>query len=636
MTTTVETFFVYPDTDTVSNNSDYDIVPDGVEGWNVGVKSNGVGVAVAALQLEEDDTIQAYVCEYEAVPDGSDDLVLRHAWLQLIDTDEDRESYKYHIAPIYGEEGRVLVAYDSRNLLYVDRQTTFCHILMDWSSWSEIRVHSSSLEGKPFYYDKWFYATLSTPSSLWTSVGEEAGNPPTTNRATVVVRVSKDELIPSGQTYEAFKDLVVIAVLASGDATTQPETVMASPRNSAYSEQLRESTVVGSSAWLSAGKSTMNAALPSDGTAYRLEFGAVPRLRWTGRELVLPAGAMHVFGGGVGVDLGYTSAPQPYDWDSDDDPIDSSIRFTYQWTDRDGLMHESAPSAIYANVCETVTFRFTAPITNKHVVRIVPYILETDGLWHQMITTDWPSELTIYGKPNTRHPDAAADKREWSYRLHAAGFYLANPLLYTTGGVLENNIPRAQQCCCTHKGRVFYGHFRWLFYSHEIRDGYAPEFSDALFQEINGGGDIVQLASLGEALLIFKSDRVFSFYGQGPNRSGGGSDYGEPAQISGKGCVSPDSVVSTPHGVFFQSVDGINLIAPNGGVQPVGQAVEQELAAYPHVVGALWIENKSQARFMCSESEGSEVGICLVLDMTAGAKWSVFKYGETITEWVYQ
>jgi len=176
---------------------------------------------------------------------------------------------------------------------------------------------------------------------------------------------------------------------------------------------------------------------------------------------------------------------------------------------------------------------------------------------------------------------------------------LAQPYLYTTGGVLDNVCPPAALCMCIHQNRLVLGgadNTTVVWFSKELSPTDAPGFNDALTIQIEEGGAVTGLASFNGLLFVFKRRAAFVVAGDMPDDTGGGigrgngsiSSLATPVRMAHDiGCINHRSVVETPIGIFFQSERTLELLDQNMAITPVGFALEETLAAFPEVTNAI-------------------------------------------------
>ncbi len=115
---------------------------------------------------------------------------------------------------------------------------------------------------------------------------------------------------------------------------------------------------------------------------------------------------------------------------------------------------------------------------------------------------------------------------------------------------------------------------------------------------------IVGVAALDQRGLLFTSEKIYQFSGDGPDDTGAGS-YTEPLSVpSSTGLNDWRSLVETPVGLFFQGSNGQLWLLPRDGSPPqwIGQPVRDTLLAYPVVTSATLVTEEQLVTFSCNNS----------------------------------
>lgn len=296
-----------------------------------------------------------------------------------------------------------------------------------------------------------------------------------------------------------------------------------------------------------------------------------------------------------------------------------SYVFVWAWKDSAGQVHQSAPSSpVSVTVTSDDYVTFTVPtlgLTQKSNIQITYYRTDVDG--------------TIYYRGNTRTVNSTTSitKSIVDGLLSTQTAYIGNPLLYTTGGVVENNALPACSFIANFKQRVIAipSEFKnLLYYSKLIGTGaignQAPvAFSSSFTIEVDSqGGDTNAAAQLDDKFILFKDDLLMYMVGDGPADTGAQNDFSVPQLLaSDVGCTFENkrSVVAIPTGLMFKSRKGIYLLDRSLQCQYIGAPVEA--FNNENIVKALLIKDKNQVRF-CTDN-----GNTLVFDYYFN-QWSVF------------
>ncbi len=256
----------------------------------------------------------------------------------------------------------------------------------------------------------------------------------------------------------------------------------------------------------------------------------------------------------------------------------------WEWVDNAGLLHRSAPSVpttvtmTSSNNKNTITVR-PLPITNKAtfysntntpVVMAVYRTVSTGTVYYRLN----PLQANfVYNNPaaatSLSYVDSAADSA-----------IIANPELYTTGGIFPNIATPSANLCIVSKNRVWLAdcdlNQNQVYPSKQIQPGLAAEFSNETSQFIDpNGGKITALASMDDTILFFKHSVIYYIGGEGPDQTGQNGVFTVPILISSDvGCPYPNSVILTKKGVMFQSSKGIYMVDRQLSVSWIGAPVQ--------------------------------------------------------------
>lgn len=205
------------------------------------------------------------------------------------------------------------------------------------------------------------------------------------------------------------------------------------------------------------------------------------------------------------------------------------------------------------------------------------------------------------------------------------------PVIYTSGGVLDDAQPPPFLTCVFHKGRIWglSGDELTVWASKVYGDDprVAPGFSEGLTLRFDRRK--TALVSLDEKLVALGANSIDIVLGDGPTVSGAQSDWTVQSIQTDVGCTNARSVATTPAGAVFQSSRGIELLSRGLEVTWIGRPVKDQLAAFPTITSAVVVPAQGQVRFSCNNTAGTS-GIVLVWDYVNGT-WSTFKYYDTDT-----
>lgn len=239
-----------------------------------------------------------------------------------------------------------------------------------------------------------------------------------------------------------------------------------------------------------------------------------------------------------------------------------SVKATYEWFDRHGQRHRSAPSAavtttaaandyIDAKVSSLVRVETTKATETRVVlyrslvsasVHYVDILLVDTSNW--LLNSTTAAEITL----QTYSSDSAISGAE---------------ALYTESGEVDNIAPPTSNIIMAHKNRVYLvpGEDRTaIWFSKERLAGIGLSFSDLLVLRCAEGGDITALGYVDDYRIIGKENSLYAFAGQGPNSQGFGA-FTDIQKISGDvGVRDSNSVVSYADGMLFKSSRGFYLL----------------------------------------------------------------------------
>lgn len=233
-----------------------------------------------------------------------------------------------------------------------------------------------------------------------------------------------------------------------------------------------------------------------------------------------------------------------------------------------------------------------------------------------------------------------------------------NPLLYTTGGVLDSVCPPSLRCLVRHNSRLWgvddTGYTIW--FSTAFNGADAPYFNEALTLQF-ADGPLTALATLDDKLVVFSATQVWIVTGDGPAVTGQGSDLSSPVVVqSDVGAIDWRSVVSTPLGVFFQApMGGIYLLGRDLSVTYIGKQVQDYVgpnptltsAAFNTVLAAALVPSANHVRFVLTDGTvlfydyvmqrwGLHLGPGGTVNMTTGAVVSGGWYAVGSDGYVYR
>lgn len=297
---------------------------------------------------------------------------------------------------------------------------------------------------------------------------------------------------------------------------------------------------------------------------------------------------------------------------------DGTYQYTavYAWYDNRGQLHRSAASIpltrVLSGATTTQTNEVVIPtlrLSYKSNVFIEVYRTESNGTLFYKVTS---SSSLLFNNPlvdSITFTDTLADLS-----------IISRELLYTTGGVLDNDPAPNASIITNWKNRLVLAgleNAQQIAYSKLFTPGSPAQFSDFFRLTIsNQGGPITGLGALDDKLIIFKRSSIFILSGNGPNDLGQQDDFASPDRLaSDVGCSDPSSIVITPKGLMFKSEKGIYLLDRGSSLSYIGAEVE----AYNNltITAATLVPNNNQVRFLTNNK------LALVYDLYM-ERWSIF------------
>jgi hypothetical protein len=314
------------------------------------------------------------------------------------------------------------------------------------------------------------------------------------------------------------------------------------------------------------------------------------------------------------VEHGFHLYPEPIGADGQTGGSMSAQTYTYyavyEWTDAQGNIHQSAPSAarnitlitstsVQVHVpCLRVTAK-TATIGNP--VKITIY--------RSSVAQPIPYEVTNVKTPTLNNPQT--DYINFNDNKSDAQL-VGKRILYTFGGIIENIAAPAVSTSAIFKSRLFVVNSEdpnEIWFSKQVIEAVPVEFSDLLTLYVaptvtsqSSPGPIVAIASLDDKLIVLKKNALYYITGTGPDNTGQNNDFSDPTFIQSTiGCTNKHSVVTTPHGLMFQSDKGIWQLGRDLQCSYIGAPVERFNASL--VTSALAIPGTNQVRFSLDTGE---------------------------------
>lgn len=275
---------------------------------------------------------------------------------------------------------------------------------------------------------------------------------------------------------------------------------------------------------------------------------------------------------------------------------------TYEWSDNQGNIHQSAPSVpatvTTAGATSSVTLNInTLRLTYKTAqpVKIVIWRWSAAQQTYYQVTSVSSPTYNSTTTDSISYVDTVADSS-----------IIGNRILYTTGGVAEDIGPPAALALTIYKSRLWMvdaEDTNLLWFSKQVIESTPVEMSDLFTYYVPPStgaqgptGGVTAISVLDDKLIIFKKNAIYYVTGNGPDNTGANNDLSEPIFVTGTaGCTNPQSIVMTPNGLMYQSDKGVWLLGRNLQTQYIGADVESYNA--DTVLSAVTVPGTNQVRF---------------------------------------
>ena len=269
------------------------------------------------------------------------------------------------------------------------------------------------------------------------------------------------------------------------------------------------------------------------------------------------------------------------------------IVWVYEYTDRNGLLHRSAPSdptsITVAGGSGTAQIRCTVPcylITRfiergsyRGIVKMIPYRTDAGGTiyyrenyFNQYATgTEGPGD----------HDNSSTSESNIVDLAYSDADLQVQPILYTDSGeVTPNPIPPCKYLAVWNSRIFAAGSSRdeSVYYSKLNQVNLAPEMTEAFSIGIQDKpGRTSTIVGYSDKIILSKRGRMFYAYGDGPDNLGQGGSFSLFEQIIGvSGAVNGKSVAVNKEGLYFKSDKGMYILGQGLDTQYIGAPYEDK------------------------------------------------------------
>lgn len=373
---------------------------------------------------------------------------------------------------------------------------------------------------------------------------------------------------------------------------------------------------------------------------------------------VREAGAGAVIGGGCPAYYdGHAVVPIGYPWPPEilaieegvaGDLVAGTYLYVATWERRDaaGQLHRSAPSAIFTYesagafraelsigtlTIDTRDDTFHYP--NAAPINCVLWRTEPGGLvFYRVFAEEGASNAIRFTPENDPYGyqiTASDDVDDANLVRHEA---LPYQLIDGAFQPLPPYAPPASNAIAKWQNRIFLQSsqdLRVLNYSHEMLPEpggtrtLPPEFHPNLQIRIDGLGRVLAMEPRDQELVVFTSTATYSITGEGADGSGQNSTYQVSLLSQNAGTIDARSVVSTPAGIFAQTLHGLYCDRGGGQIEHVqiGGKVLDTIRTGGNLRGGSYLADRGAVRWV---SNGAPTGEPLMLELDLQSmRWSV-------------
>lgn len=316
---------------------------------------------------------------------------------------------------------------------------------------------------------------------------------------------------------------------------------------------------------------------------------------------------------------------------------DGTYRYkvTYEWTDMKGQIYRSAPSdptvitlgaaggcrfEITYNTLSVKQGNVSPELSASIIIAIYKEYPAGSGTYRRYTPPDFIFNKDYINKVTNGVSLAFTDRGEDDV------FLPTNELLYSQLQ-LQNDHPPSSSITLIHNERVWLAgcdDATQVWASKKLTQGESPGFSINIQFRIADGGPITGLGSLDEKLIIFKRDRIYVVYGDGPNELGAGGDFSVQRISTDNGCVAARSVVTTKNGLMYMSAIGICLLDRSLQTSYIGNLVEDTVKSYSEgAVTSAVVHPKNPWVMFTMGPDGKGDGAVILYDYFQN-KWSTW------------
>lgn len=340
-------------------------------------------------------------------------------------------------------------------------------------------------------------------------------------------------------------------------------------------------------------------------------FAVTPQSLEIADLLIINGGIVRMYDGIKPVELGFNLWPEDlgYTTMTTTGSMTSQLynyQAVYEWTDSQGNIHRSAPSVplvVDLTGAGTSTNKVTINVptlritykTGINSVRIVIYRWSLAQQNFYQVTSITAPVANSTTTDSVQFVDTQADSA-----------IIGNPLIYTTGGIIENIAPPPANSMSLYRSRLFLidaEDTNLVWFSKQVIENTTVEMSDLFTKFLSPNvsasgntGPTQTLYAMDDKLIASKAESFFYMTGNGPDNNGAQDDFSDFIFITSTvGTDNEFSLAFIPNGIVFKSDKGIWLLGRDLSTQYIGAPVENFNGS--EVLSALTIPGTNQVRF---------------------------------------
>lgn len=301
-----------------------------------------------------------------------------------------------------------------------------------------------------------------------------------------------------------------------------------------------------------------------------------------------------------------------------------TARWTYEWIDSAGNLHQSAPSAPQ---------QFTLGVGQTKATFAIPTLRVTSktGVYIRFSRTVSNGDGSTYYQEGIVANDPTVDTVSFVSTL-ADTALVGGEALYTDGGILENLAPPPCKAMAIHRGRILVGGVDGdptaVWFSKDVVQGFGVAFNDGLVSRLNSGNEpVTAVGSLDTYAVACTATTTWSSGDEYPDDTGNPRVLRFSQTSSTNGCAAASLMARSDDGLTIwqgKKTPGPWQIGRGLSWSWVGSPIQLDAAAMtPATIIA--VPGQNQIRVV---GNITNFGVSLTRETVFGtwARWNYLKY----------